>query len=66
MRYRIDEGASLFAEASVTYDFIILSAMIGILIGIVMAWAAWHGRQWWLVTWSGGLVLASMATMLFL
>ncbi|MBF2758958.1 MAG: hypothetical protein ISN28_01610 [Ectothiorhodospiraceae bacterium AqS1] len=68
MRYRIDEGASLMAEASITYDFIVLSAMFGILVGIVMAWAAWHAkrRQWWLFTWSAGLVLASMATMVFL
>ncbi|WP_025770616.1 hypothetical protein [Thioalkalivibrio sp. HK1] len=68
MRYRIDEETSLIAEASITYDFIFFSAMFGILVGIVMAWAAWHGkrRQWWLFTWSAGLVLASMATIVFL
>ena len=59
MRYRIgDDPAS---GATVTDDMLLLTVVIGLVVGIVLIWLARLGRQMWLMVWSVGLVLASIA-----
>lgn len=59
MRYRIDEfNAGQAAPAG--DDMVIFTAVIGLLIGLVLAYVAKRGKQRWLLFWAGGLVLASI------
>ncbi len=59
MRYRIgDDPAS---GATVTDDMLLLTVVIGLVVGIVLIWLARLGQQMWLMVWSVGLVLASIA-----
>ena len=59
MRYRIgDDPAS---GATVTDDMLLLTVVIGLVVGMVLIWLARLGRQMWLMVWSVGLVLASIA-----
>lgn len=36
---------------------------LGVLVGLLLAWVAIRGKQWWLLTWSVGLVLAGVLSM---
>lgn len=65
MRYRIDEDPALTAYGT-TDDFIVLSAAIGLVAGAFLTWLGWRGRQTWLVVWCGGLVIASIACLVWL
>ena len=65
MRYRIDEDPTLTAYGT-TDDFIVLSAVIGLLTGAFLTWLGWRGRQIWLTVWCGGLVIASIACLIWL
>ena len=59
MRYRIgDDPAS---GTTVTDDMLLLTVVIGLVVGIVLIWLARFGRQMWLMVWSVGLVLSSIA-----
>jgi len=59
MRYRIGDDPS--SGAAVTDDVLLLTVVISIVIGIVLIWLARLGKQMWLMVWSVGLVLASIA-----
>ena len=65
MRYRIDQDPSLGAHGT-TEDFIVLSAAIGLIVGAFLTWLGWRGRQMWLVVWCVGLVIASVACLIWL
>ena len=65
MRYRIDEDPILTAYGT-TDDFIALSAVIGLVAGAFLTWLGWRGRQMWLTVWCGGLVIASIACLVWL
>ena len=65
VRYRIDEDPTLTAYGT-TDDFIVLSAVIGLVIGAFLTWLGWRGRQIWLTVWCGGLVIASIACLIWL
>ena len=59
MRYRIGDDPATGATA--TDDMLLLTVVIGLVVGIVLIWHARLGRQMWLMVWSGGLWLASIA-----
>lgn len=59
MRYRI--GAEPGSGAQATDDMMLLTLGISIVVGIVLMWLARRGRQMWLMAWSVGLVVASIA-----
>ena len=65
MRYRIGEDPTLTAYGT-TGDFIVLSAVIGLVVGAFLTWLGWRGRQMWLTVWCGGLVIASIACLIWL
>ncbi len=59
MRYRIGDDPSIGAAA--TDDVLLLTVVISIVVGIVLIWLARLGKQMWLMVWSVGLVLSSIA-----
>ena len=59
MRYRI--GATpAHPEITSTDHMLVLTAVLGLLIGVVLFVLARYGRQGWLAFWGGSLVLASL------
>ena len=62
MRYRVDDATGAVTHGS-TDAVLLLTAVLGLVIGIVLTWAGWRGRQRWLVVWCGGLIVASIAYM---
>lgn len=61
MRYRI--GADPGSGAQATDDMLLLTVIFSLIIGVVLIWLARRGRQMWLMVWSVGLVIASVAYM---
>jgi hypothetical protein len=59
MRYRIGDDPT--SGTTVTDDMLLLTVVIGLVVGIVLIWLARFGRQMWLMVWSVGLVLSSIA-----
>ena len=59
MRYRIGDDPT--SGASATDDMLLLTVVISLVVGVVLIWLARLGRQMWLMAWSVGLVLASIA-----
>jgi hypothetical protein len=59
MRYRIGDDPT--SATTATDDMILFTVAIGLVVGIILVWLARHGRQMWLLVWSVGLVLASIA-----
>jgi hypothetical protein len=64
MRYRIEQSGELVASTS-TDDVLIFTCVIAIFIGVLLTWAGWRGRQWWLVFWCGGLIPVSIGTIVW-
>ena len=64
MRYRVGE-APPSAQSVPVDDMLVLTCIIGIIVGLVLTWAGWRGRQWWLVFWCGGLIPISIATIIW-
>jgi hypothetical protein len=60
MRYRIGESPETAAYGSST-DFVTFTVVLCVVIGVILVWLGWRGRQWWLVIWNVGLVIASIA-----
>ena len=60
MRFRNGENPELASYGS-TPEWLWLTVVLSLLIGIVLAWASWKGRQRWLLVWSLGLILSSLA-----
>ncbi len=61
MRYRVGQDPTI-ADYGSTDDVLLLTCVISIFIGALLTWLGWHGRQWWLVFWCGGLVVVSFVT----
>jgi len=59
MRYRI--GTDPASGAPATDDMLLFTVALGLIVGIVLIWLARKGRQMWLLAWSVGLVVASLA-----
>ncbi len=59
MRYRIGEDMQAVAEP-VQDGLISFSALLGLIMGIGFVVAGWRGRQFWLLSWGAGLVVASI------
>ena len=59
MRYRI--GTEPGSGVAATDDMLLVTVIIGLLAGIVLTWLALKGRQMWLLAWSIGLILVSVA-----
>lgn len=60
MRYRLKDGAMVEAYGS-TEPWLWLTVALSLIIGGVLGWLAWRGKQRWLLIWSVGLVLSSVA-----
>jgi hypothetical protein len=60
MRYRVDEAVAS-TPVSTSDTALLLTGVLGLVIGVILTWAGWHGRQMWLVVWCGGLVISSAA-----
>ncbi len=59
MRYRIGDDPT--SGTTVTDDMLLFTVIFSLVIGILLIWMARRGRQMWLVVWSAGLVLSSIA-----
>ena len=42
-------------------DMLVFTAIISVVIGCLLFWLGLHGRQMWMVAWSLGLVVCSIA-----
>ena len=60
MRYRIGDDPTIAAYGS-TPEWLGFTALLGLVIGVVLGYLAWRGRQRWLLVWSVGLVATSIA-----
>ncbi len=59
MRYRIGEDPSVGAYGS-TPEWLWLTVILSLIIGVILGVLAWRGRQRWLLIWSVGLVICSL------
>ncbi|MEO1574861.1 MAG: hypothetical protein AAFU65_07865, partial [Pseudomonadota bacterium] len=57
---RIGEDPTIAAYGS-TPEWLWLTVGLSLLIGVVLGWLAWRGRQRWLLIWCVGLVICSLA-----
>ena len=60
MRYRVGEDAAT-AALNATDHTLMLTAVLGLIIGMVLVWLGRKGRQLWLICWSWGLIVCSVA-----
>ena len=58
-RYRIGESPETGGD-HLTENLQTAAAVFGLFIGISFVYAGLRGKQYWLVTWGSGLVLASI------
>lgn len=63
-RYRIGEDPATGSDV-LSANLQTGAAVFGLLTGIGFVIAGWRGRQYWLVFWGGGLVLASIAYLIY-
>lgn len=40
---------------------LLFTVLLSLVIGVILTWLGVRGRQIWLATWSGGLIVASLA-----
>ena len=59
MRYKTDEIPPELLAVNASDDMLMLTAVIGALIGIVLFYLGRKGRQLWMWTWGLGLVAIS-------
>jgi hypothetical protein len=64
MRYREGEVPGEVG-AAVGSEFLLGAALLGLVIGVVLCVLAVRGKQLWLVIWAAGLVLVSIAYLVF-
>lgn len=58
MRYA--EGETLPLASSASDEMLLLTAVLGVLIGIVLTYLGKKGKQMWMHVWGFGLVIASV------
>ena len=63
MRYRIGSDPQEVQQQA--DGMIVGSALFGLVTGIIFVAAGWRARQFWLVFWGAGLVIASVAYLLY-
>ncbi len=57
-RYR--EGLPPGLQPPEADGFLLAAAVLGLIMAVGFVIAGWRGRQWWLLSWGGGLVAASL------
>ncbi|NKC12596.1 MAG: hypothetical protein GKR94_10460 [Gammaproteobacteria bacterium] len=65
MRYREGQDPSGELGGAGSDEVMVFTYAIGLIIGIILTWVGWRGRQWWLVFWCGGLIIASIAVLIW-
>lgn len=60
-RYRIDEQAGVEGGYAGDELMVLFTVLLSLAIGAALVWISWRGRQIWLLTWSAGLIVASVA-----
>ena len=60
MRYREGEIPAEQLAVNASNDMLILTAFLGVLIGIVLTVMGRKGKQLWMAVWGAGLVLCSI------
>ena len=63
MRYR--EGEEILPSAGVHDGMLTVTVVVGLLIGVGFVIAGWRARQYWLAFWGSGLVIASVAYLIY-
>ena len=66
MRYREGQEIPDDIPPQIGDAFMSFAAVLGLLIGIVLFYLAKKGKQLWLLTWSAGLVVASLGYLSYL
>ena len=59
MRYRIGDDPATAAYGS-TPEWLWFTVILSLVIGVILTWLAWRGRQRWLLVWSVGLIVCSL------
>lgn len=60
MRRAEDEfQLELPAAAEASDEMLWYTIWLSFFIGVALTWLSWRGRQWWLFSWSVGLILSS-------
>jgi len=59
MRYRVGEDPANAALNSTDHS-LMLSVVLSLIIGIVLVWMGHKGKQFWLTSWSYGLIVCSV------
>ena len=59
MRVRV-EGTEAARNLPTDSDLYLFTVVLGLLIGILLTWLGYKGRQIWLTVWSAGLIVASI------
>jgi len=59
MRYRLGEDPSIAAYGS-TPEWLWFTVVISLIIGVILSWLSWRGKQRWLLVWSVGLIISSL------
>ena len=60
MRYR-EEGLPVDRTLATTDDMYMFTVVLGLMIGVILTWLGVKGGQIWLIFWSVGLIVASIA-----
>lgn len=66
MRYREGQEIPTQIDPLIGDGSMIFTALLGLLIGVVLSLLARKGKVMWLTVWSAGLVLISVAYLVFL
>ena len=60
MRYR-EDGLPIDQTLATADDMYMFTVVLGLAIGVILTWLGVKGRQIWLTFWSAGLIVASIA-----
>ena len=60
MRFKEGEIPPEMLAENASNDMLLMTAVIGLLIGVAMFWLGRKGRQMWMWCWGGGLMLCSI------
>jgi len=69
MRYREENFANQIdgvIEPIISNDILMLSAVVGLLIGIIFVVGGRYGKQLWIVFWGSGLVIVSIVYIIYM
>jgi len=71
MRYRQEDydyanQANSIIEPIIGNDVLMLTAVIGLVVGIIFVFGGRFGKQLWIVVWGAGLVVVSIAYIVYM